>query len=135
MLELRHLAVRCRNLDDSRTFYQKGLGFSWVAFRPDGIAMDLSDGHVNLTLLPFETQPASPHEEGDEHIHFGVYVESLEPIFGRLMDIGANIIKEDVKKRLDYDRETVPIGSFKVLDPDGNVVDITERHKEWRTSS
>ncbi len=135
MLELRHLAVRCRDLDKARTFYEKGLGFAWVDYRPEGISMDLSDGHVNLTLLPFETQPAPPHEEGDEHIHFGVYVDSLEPIFKRLTDIGAHIVKEDVKQRLDYDRDTVPIGSFKVLDPDGNVVDITERPTEWRTSS
>jgi len=133
MLTIKHLAIRCRDLARARMFYESGLGFSFVAFRRDGISMDLSDGHVNLTLLPFETQPSPPHAEGDEHMHFGVIVESLEPIFARLRAVEAPIIKEDVKKRLDYDRDTVPIGSFKVLDPDGNVVDISERREEWRT--
>ncbi len=133
MLTIKHLAIRCRDLDQARTFYEKGLGFSFVGFRPNGITMDLSDGHVNLTLLPFETQASPPHAEGDEHMHFGVMVDSLDPIFARLKAIEAPIIKEDVKIRLDYDRDTVPIGSFKVLDPDGNVVDISERRKEWRT--
>ncbi len=133
MLTIKHLAIRCRDLARARTFYEAGLGFSFVAFRRDGIAMDLSDGHVNLTLLPFETQPSPPHAEGDEHMHFGVIVESLEPIFARLRAVEAPIIKEDVKQRLDYDRDTVPIGSFKVLDPDGNVVDVSERREEWRT--
>lgn len=133
MLTIKHLAIRCRDLARARTFYETGLGFAFVDFRRDGISMDLSDGHVNLTLLPFETQPSPPHAEGDEHMHFGVIVESLDPIFARLRAIKAPIIKEDVKKRLDYDRDTVPIGSFKVLDPDGNVVDISERRAEWRT--
>ncbi len=133
MLTIKHLAIRCRDLARARTFYETGLGFAFVDFRRDGISMDLSDGHVNLTLLPFETQPSPPHAEGDEHMHFGVIVESLDPIFARLRAMEAPIIKEDVKKRLDYDRDTVPIGSFKVLDPDGNVVDISERRAEWRT--
>ena len=133
MLTIRHLAIRCRDLERARTFYETGLGFAFVDFRRDGIAMDLSDGHVNLTLLPFETQPSPPHPEGDEHMHFGVMVESLAPVFERLRQVEARIIKEDVKKRLDFDRDTVPRGSFKVLDPDGNVVDISERPEEWRT--
>ncbi len=133
MLGIKHLAIRCRDLERARTFYEEGLGFTFVDLRPDGIAMDLSDGHVNLTLLPFETQPSPPHAEGDEHMHFGVIVESLDPIFARLRALKVPIIKEDVKKRLDYDRDTVPIGSFKALDPDGNVVDISERRAEWRT--
>lgn len=132
MLAIRHLAVRSRDLAKARTFYETGLGFRFVGFRRDGISMDLSDGHVNLTLLPFETRPSPPHDEGDEHMHFGILVDSLAPIFERLTQVGARIIKEDVKKRLEYEKETVPIGSFKVLDPDGNVVDISERSREWR---
>ncbi len=135
MLTFKHLAVRCRDLDRSRTFYEKGLGFTFVGLRGTGPSMDLSEGHVNLTLLPFETAASPPHPEGDEHMHFGIIVDSLDPIFARLRQIGAHIVKEDVKKRLDYEKETVPIRSFKVLDPDGNVVDISEHSQEWRISA
>ena len=32
---------------------------------------------------------------------------------------------------LEFDYSHVPEGSFKVADPDGNVIDITEREDEW----
>ena len=134
MMTFKHLAVRCRDLGKSRTFYEEGLGFTFVGLRGAGPSMDLSEGHMNLTLLPFETAASLPHAEGDEHMHFGIIVPSLDPIFERLRRIEAHIVKEDVKKRLDYEKETVPIRSFKVLDPDGNVVDISEHLQEWRVS-
>ncbi len=135
MLIFKHLAIRCRDLDCSRTFYEKGLGFTFVGLRGTGPSMDLSEGHMNLTLLPFETAASPPHPEGDEHMHFGILVESLDPIFERLRQVGARIVKEDVKQRRDYTKATVPIRSFKALDPDGNVVDVSEYPQEWRVSS
>jgi len=135
MLTFKHLAVRCRDLDRSRTFYEKGLGFTFVGLRGLGPSMDLSEGHVNLTLLPFETTASPPHPEGDEHMHFGVLVESLEPVVERLRQIEAHIVKEDVKQRRDYDAATASVRSFKVLDPDGNVVDVSEYPQEWRVAS
>ncbi len=135
MLTFKHLAVRCRDLDKSRAFYEQGLGFTFVGLRGAGPSMDLSEGHMNLTLLPFETAASPPHPEGDEHMHFGIIVDSLEPIWARLRQLRAPIVKEDVKKRLDYDPETIPVRSFKVLDPDGNVVDISEFPREWRVST
>ncbi len=135
MLIFKHLAIRCRDLGKSRTFYEQGLGFSFVGMRGAGPSMDLSEGHMNLTLLPFETAASPAHPEGDEHMHFGIIVESLDPIFERLRQVEAHIVKEDVKQRLEYEKETVPIRSFKVLDPDGNVVDISEHPQEWRVSS
>ena len=133
MATIKHLAVRCLDLAQSRAFYENGLGFAFVGFRGTNGSMDLSDGHVNLTLLPFETQAAPPHAEGDEHMHFGILVESLQPVFDRLRRVDAPIVKEDVKRRLAYDRDTAPVGSFKALDPDGNVIDVSERPQEWRT--
>ncbi len=135
MLTFKHLAVRCRDLKKSRTFYEKGLGFTFVGLRGAGPSMDLSESHMNLTLLPFETAASPSHQEGDEHMHFGIIVESLDPIFERLRQVEAHIVKEDVKQRFNYEKETVPIRSFKVLDPDGNVVDISEHPQEWRVSS
>lgn len=134
MMIFKHLAVRCRDLEKSRSFYEEGLGFTYVGLRGAGPSMDLSEGSMNLTLLPFETQASPPHEEGDEHMHFGILVDSLETIFRRLQAIDARIVKENVKARLDYMKDTVPTRSFKVLDPDGNVVDISEHAQEWRVS-
>jgi hypothetical protein len=45
---------------------------------------------------------------------------------------GATFSKEDVKERKPIHPEAPPPRSFKVLDPDGNVVDITGNKAEWR---
>ena len=44
--------------------------------------------------------------------------------------------KGDVKNRTEVeDPDTVPERSFKVLDPDGNVIDITANRTEWNCVS
>ena len=49
-----------------------------------------------------------------------------------LVDEGAEISKGDVKDRTEVeDLDTVPEYSFKILDPDGNVIDITSNREEW----
>ena len=40
-------------------------------------------------------------------------------------------MREDIKTEMEFDYSHVPEGSFKVADPDGNVIDITEREDEW----
>ena len=51
----------------------------------------------------------------------------------RLRDRGVPYLREDVKLRNAVpDDERPPHGSFKVADPDGNVIDVTNNHEEWR---
>jgi hypothetical protein len=71
-------------------------------------------------------------EEGNEYIHFGVIVDDLQAVWQRLHAWGATFAKEDVKQRKPIDPRAEPPVSFKVLDPDGNVVDITSNPSEWR---
>jgi catechol 2,3-dioxygenase-like lactoylglutathione lyase family enzyme len=131
MALLRHLALRCRDVEQSRRFYEHGIGFSFVGYRPSGTSIDLSDGTLNITLLP-HTGRERPHlEEGEEYIHFGVLVEDLEAAWRRLRALGAHIEKT-VKARDPVDPEAPPQLAFKVLDPDGNVIDISADRGEWR---
>ncbi len=51
----------------------------------------------------------------------------------RLLALNAEIVRDDVKERRLHDPAAAPQGSFKVLDPDGNVLDVSERPDEWRT--
>ena len=53
MALLRHLALRCRDVEVSRRFCEEGIGFRFVGYRPSGISIDLSDGTNNITLLPY----------------------------------------------------------------------------------
>jgi catechol 2,3-dioxygenase-like lactoylglutathione lyase family enzyme len=130
---LRHLALRCSDMERSRRFYEQVIGWRFVGYRPSGQGLDLSDGVNNITLIQQPTQwQASLAEEGSESIHFGVIVDDLDGVWQRLHQWGATFSKENVKERNPIDPAELPPVSFKVLDPDGNVVDITCNQQEWR---
>jgi catechol 2,3-dioxygenase-like lactoylglutathione lyase family enzyme len=127
----RHIALRTHDIARSRRFYEEGLGLRWVGYRPSGTSMDLSDGSVNLTLLPYDGPERTALEEGVEFIHLGLLVDDLAATYRRLQALGATIARDDVKERREHDVSGIPVGSFKALDPDGNVLDISERPDEW----
>jgi catechol 2,3-dioxygenase-like lactoylglutathione lyase family enzyme len=131
-IAVRHLALRVGDIARARRFYEEGLGFRFIGYRPSGLSLDLSDGQVNLTLLPYEGPQRQPLTEGYEFIHLGFWVEDLAATYQRLTALGAQVVREDVKERRDFAGDAPPAGSFKVLDPDGNVLDISERPDEWR---
>src|SRR3954471_327461 len=131
-IAVRHLALRVRDIAQSRRFYEEGLGFRFVGFRPSGESMDLSDGQVNLTMIPYEGPVRTALEEGTEFIRLGFWVDDLEATYQRLVALEATVAREDVKERREFAGDAPPVGSFKVLDPDGNVLDISGRADEWR---
>jgi catechol 2,3-dioxygenase-like lactoylglutathione lyase family enzyme len=127
----RHIALRTRDIQRSREFYEDGLGLRFIGYRPSGVAMDLSDGSVNLTLIHYDGAERTALEEGTEFVHLGLLVEDVAATYRQLLALGATIARDDVKERHPHDMSNVPVGSFKVLDPDGNVLDISERPDEW----
>lgn len=133
MTLLRHLAIRCRDMEHARSFYEAAFGWEFIGYRPSGQGLDFSDGVNNITLLQQPEGMERPYiEEGNEYIHFGVIVDDLEACWNRCREWGAEISKGDVKDRTETDQETSPERSFKVLDPDGNVIDVTANKEEWR---
>src|SRR5262249_16948460 len=132
MIGLRHVAIRTRDLDRSRRFYEAGLGLRFIGYRASGRAIDLSDGAVNVTLLPYDRPPRGALEEGTEFIHLGFLVEDVAASYRRLVEQGAPIVRDDVNERRVPDPAGVPNRSFKVLDPDGNVVDVSGAANEWQ---
>ena len=131
MAQLRHLALRCRDVEASRRFYEQAVGFEFVGYRPGGVSVDLSDGTLNITLLPHGDKERPRLEEGEEYIHFGIFVDDLEAAWNRLRDWDAPGVKT-VKGRNPIDPEALPEVAFKVVDPDGNIIDVTGDSKEWR---
>ncbi|MCE2416073.1 VOC family protein [Candidatus Poribacteria bacterium] len=130
MAFLRHIALRTKDMETSRRFYET-IGFAFVGYRGRS-GLDLSDGTLNMTILQYNGTERPPFEEGTEFIHFGIIVEDLAKIYNTLRDGGFELIMDNVKKGDDIDDNKPPERSFKVADPDGNVVDITGAKDEWR---
>ncbi len=131
MISVRHLAIRTANLSASRRFYEEGLGLRYLGTRPPSVAINLSDGAINLTLLPYDGPARSAMQEGSEFVHFGFVVEDLSATYHRLIDLGAHIVSDDINERR-APSGAEPQSSFKVLDPDGIVLDVSVRPDEWR---
>ncbi len=132
MARLRHLALRCRDMEKSRRFYETVFGWKFVGYRPSGQGLDLTDGVTNVTLLQLPEDCDRPRiEEGSEYMHFGVMVDDLEACWRRCRQWGAEAQKT-VKGRRDLDHDRVPDRAYKIEDPDGNVVDVTADKEEWR---
>jgi catechol 2,3-dioxygenase-like lactoylglutathione lyase family enzyme len=85
MAKIRHIAIRCDDVEATAAFFQQVFELRLVQRRDHG-PIDLSDGDVNITLLPTtlrgQTRPA-----GFEHIGFSV--EDPDAARQRLLQAGA----------------------------------------------
>lgn len=113
MIKARHIAIRVKDVERSRRFYQEVLGLTFVRTRKfqSQDAVDLSDGESNLTLLPGGNSP------GLDHI--GFVVDDVKGVYDKLNKAGARPDKD------------APADFFKVLDPDGVIVDIAAPTRGW----
>jgi catechol 2,3-dioxygenase-like lactoylglutathione lyase family enzyme len=57
MTRLRHLAIRCHDMERSRRFYEEVIGWKFIGYRPGGGGLDLSDGVNNITLVRYGGGP------------------------------------------------------------------------------
>lgn len=119
MAKIRHIAIRCEDVEATAAFFQQVFELRLVQRRDHG-PIDLSDGDVNITLLPTtlrgQTRPA-----GFEHIGFSV--EDNDATRQRLMQSGATELNP------------VPLGGAyyeaKFRLPEGLVIDVGH----WRGTS
>ncbi len=131
MARLRHLALRCRDMEVSRRFYETIFGWQFIGYRPGGYGLDLTDGVTNVTLLQLPPDCDRPRiEEGSEYMHFGVMVDDLEACWHRCRQWGAEASKT-VKGRTELVPDLLPDRAYKIEDPDGNIVDVTADKEEW----
>ena len=72
MAKIRHIAIRAEDVEQTATFFQEAFGLQLVQRRASG-PIDLSDGDVNITLLPLSLPGAGVEvRPGVEHIGFSV---------------------------------------------------------------
>ena len=77
--KLRHLAISVPDKEEAAKFYEETFGFERVS--QSRVAIRLSDGVMNLTLLQFQSQDDAGDERGKDFVglhHFGIWVDDIE---------------------------------------------------------
>jgi catechol 2,3-dioxygenase-like lactoylglutathione lyase family enzyme len=114
MGKIRHIAIRCEDAEKTAQWLQEALELQFVQRRDSG-AIDLSDGDVNITLLPLGLgngdRPARP---GFEHI--GLTVADDDAARQRLLTAGAVELKPVGLGDVYYEA--------KFKSPEGLVIDV-----------
>ena len=117
MARIRHLAILTQDVDRLVKFYTNSFGLTIV--KGVGTATYLTDGHINLAIIPVGPEREIEGNQLKEGInHFGFEVESVEALVPVCKQWGA---ATDVKKR-PPNREA----ESRVWDPDGNPVDLSQ---------
>lgn len=121
MARIKHVAIKCEDQEKTADFYKQTFGLTEVwrgPVRADGNrAIYLSDGHINLAILP-----ARGGREGIDH--FGFQVDDMEQTLRVAGDAGANGNTEKKPR----DGRFAEMG---VHDPAGTPVDVSVNG--WKT--
>ncbi len=116
MGKIRHIAYRAADVEAMANFFVGALGMS-ITQRRKNRAIDLSDGSINITVLPLRGTGPNGEKEHQGIDHIGFSVENDEEASRRLEAAGASKIA------------TIELGSSahyeaKFKGPEGIVVDI-----------
>jgi catechol 2,3-dioxygenase-like lactoylglutathione lyase family enzyme len=129
-VRIRHLGIVVADLETTAEFYESVLGFKRLgdARKPGhfpGMALDLTDGEVNYSLLqPREDIPRASWSQGTMGPnHIGVTIEDTAAVAAALKERGVEIYGAE---------EADPPRFFKFKDPDGVEVDVATPDRGWK---
>src|SRR3954467_15541007 len=108
MAQIEHLAIRSKDPDKLARYYETVFGWKRIEDWTGG-AVHLSDGRINIAILPLNNNPPGLH-------HFGVHVEDLAEIDHRL---GA------FDEKLPVVPQDRPLAETRLTDLDGNQIDLS----------
>jgi catechol 2,3-dioxygenase-like lactoylglutathione lyase family enzyme len=87
MAKIRHIAIRSEDVESTAKFFVEVFGLELIGRRSHG-PIDLSDGDVNITVLPMNVgHDGREYHKGFDHIGFSV--EDTEAVHARLLEHGA----------------------------------------------
>jgi predicted enzyme related to lactoylglutathione lyase len=124
MAKLRHLAITVKDLEKTAAFYETVFGLTRHSANP--VAVSLSDGVVNITLLKFPTDEMAGDARGKDFVglhHMGFVVDDLDAMDRLIRANGGAFHREPTPE---MQTET------KYRDIDGNVFDITRPEHVWK---
>ena len=115
---MRHVALKVKNVAQSKTFYQEILGMD-VVWEPDAENVYLSSGCDNIAIHAVSANFAASAEE-KQLDHLGFIVESTE----RVKELEQEFIAKGVRIVHPFKAHRDGSASFYCADPDGVVIQM-----------
>lgn len=115
---MRHVALKVKNVAQSKTFYQEILGMD-VVWEPDAENVYLSSGCDNIAIHAVSANFAASAEE-KQLDHLGFIVESTE----RVKELEQEFIAKGVRIVYPFKAHRDGSASFYCADPDGIVIQM-----------
>jgi catechol 2,3-dioxygenase-like lactoylglutathione lyase family enzyme len=117
MARIRHIAILTEDVDKLVKFYVNAFGLKIV--HGIGTATYLSDGHINLAIIPIEPERKveGPNLRSGLY-HFGFEVENVAAVREacKYLNAATSVEKRPPNREAEY----------RVHDPDGNPIDLSQ---------
>jgi catechol 2,3-dioxygenase-like lactoylglutathione lyase family enzyme len=128
---LRHIAICTKDPRGTADFYERMFGLKVVDVQEteEGTFVFCSDGVMSLALLDYKTDAAarSVHIDGADFVgihHIGFLDDDPEGKVELVRQQGGAVIE---RPAVENDEEPTPYFEYKVLDPNGVVVDVSRK--------
>ena len=121
--KLDHLVLPVSDIDAIAMFYTTYLGMEKRTFGDDRVALHFGDQKINLHPAGWDYEPkARVSIAGSADLCF-IVSESVESLQTKLVQLGVEIIEGPVVRT----GATGPLCSIYIRDPDGNLIELSNR--------
>ena len=121
--KLDHLVLPVSDIDAIAMFYTTCLGMEKRTFGDDRVALHFGDQKINLHPADWDYEPkARVSIAGSADLCF-IVSERVESLQAKLVQLGVEIIEGPVVRT----GATGPLRSIYIRDPDGNLIELSNR--------
>jgi lactoylglutathione lyase len=122
MAQIKHIAIRTRDIAKTAAFYKEAFGLEQVGVGQNGVY--LTDGHLNLAILRYEKgQDGEPMRLGIDHI--GFQVEDVEGTVARIQAASGRSLTERTQINPKDPSQPQSYYEIKCVGPDEQVIDVS----------
>lgn len=122
MAQIKHIAIRTRDVDQTAAFYIDAFGLTQVGMGKNGVY--LTDGHLNIAILKYQqSADGEPLRLGVDHV--GFQVEDLDSALARIESLRGVTLSERTEVSPKDTAERQSYYEIKCIGPDEQVIDIS----------
>ena len=122
MAQIRHIAIRTRDVEKTAAFYKDAFELTQVGLGQNGIY--LSDGHLNIAILKYQQgKDGEPLRLGVDHV--GFQVDDVDAAAARIESLRGRSLTERTEVRPKDAAERQSYYELKCVGPDEQVIDLS----------